>query len=457
MVLEEEELLLKQLPHSVEAEQAVLGSMLIDPRCVPDVIEQLRPEDFYIRQNREIYETIYSMFNFSLTIDPVTVLENMRKNGVYDENVSRNYILQLMDTTPTAANVGEYVAIIKDKTLLRRIAETAGDMTAMIQQGTDSGQDVLEAAEQRVYAIRQGRAARGLTPISAVLLDVYDRLNELAASDAAVPGLSTGLGDLDLAISGLNKSDLILLAARPGMGKTSMALNILLHAGKFSGKSVAFFSLEMSREQLVLRLISNESFVDNKKLVTGKLNESDWEKVAAAADALNRTKILIDDDSTVSVADINAKCRRVEDLGLVVIDYLQLMTSAGGKERSGDNRQQIVSDISRALKIMAKELNVPVLCLSQLSRANESRTNKRPMLSDLRESGAIEQDADIVMFIDRSMNEIEAESESRPDLGMAKLIVAKHRNGATRDIDLAFNPEFTKFMDFIDDSRVGSF
>ena len=346
MALEEEELLLKQLPHSVEAEQAVLGSMLIDPRCVPDVIEQLRPEDFYIRQNREIYETIYSMFNFSLTIDPVTVLENMRKNGVYDENVSRNYILQLMDTTPTAANVGEYVAIIKDKTLLRRIAETAGDMTAMVQQGTDSGQDVLEAAEQRVYAIRQGRAARGLTPISAVLLDVYDRLNELAASDAAVPGLSTGLGDLDLAISGLNKSDLILLAARPGMGKTSMALNILLHAGKFSGKSVAFFSLEMSREQLVLRLISNESFVDNKKLVTGKLNESDWEKVAAAADALNRTKILIDDDSTVSVADINAKCRRVEDLGLVVIDYLQLMTL---RRRKGAQRRQPAADRLRHL------------------------------------------------------------------------------------------------------------
>ena len=419
MVLEEEELLLKQLPHSVEAEQAVLGSMLIDPRCVPDVIEQLRPEDFYIRQNREIYETIYSMFNFSLTIDPVTVLENMRKNGVYDENVSRNYILQLMDTTPTAANVGEYVAIIKDKTLLRRIAETAGDMTAMVQQGTDSGQDVLEAAEQRVYAIRQGRAARGLTPISAVLLDVYDRLNELAASDAAVPGLSTGLGDLDLAISGLNKSDLILLAARPGMGKTSMALNILLHAGKFSGKSVAFFSLEMSREQLVLRLISNESFVDNKKLVTGKLNESDWEKVAAAADALNRTKILIDDDSTVSVADINAKCRRVEDLGLVVIDYLQLMTSAGGKERSGDNRQQIVSDISRALKIMAK----------------------RPMLSDLRESGAIEQDADIVMFLYRE-DYYEKESENH---NLAECIIAKNRHGETRTVELQWLPEYTTF------------
>ena len=442
MALEEEELLLKQLPHSVEAEQAVLGSMLIDPRCVPDVIEQLRPEDFYIRQNREIYETIYSMFNFSLTIDPVTVLENMRKNGVYDENVSRNYILQLMDTTPTAANVGEYVAIIKDKTLLRRIAETAGDMTAMVQQGTDSGQDVLEAAEQRVYAIRQGRAARGLTPISAVLLDVYDRLNELAASDAAVPGLSTGLGDLDLAISGLNKSDLILLAARPGMGKTSMALNILLHAGKFSGKSVAFFSLEMSREQLVLRLISNESFVDNKKLVTGKLNESDWEKVAAAADALNRTKILIDDDSTVSVADINAKCRRVEDLGLVVIDYLQLMQSSGsGTRYAGENRQQVVADISRSLKIMAKELLVPILCLSQLSRANESRSDKRPMLSDLRESGAIEQDADVVMFLYRD----DYYNKDSDKHNQAECIIAKNRRGETTTIPLQWLPEFTAF------------
>ena len=437
----DEELLLKQLPHSVEAEQAVLGSMLIDPRCVPDVIEQVRPDDFYLRQNKEIYETIYSMFNYSLTIDPVTVLEHMRQNGVYDENVSRNYILQLMDTTPTAANVKEYIGIMKDKTLLRRIAETAGDLSNMVQQGADTGADLLEAAEQRIYAIRQGRASRGLTPISAVLLDVYDRLEELAANDSPVPGLSTGLIDLDMAISGLNKSDLILLAARPGMGKTSMALNILLHAGKFSGKSVAFFSLEMSREQLALRLISNESFVDNKKLVTGKLTENDWEKVSAAADALNRTKILIDDDSTVSVADINAKCRRVEDLGLVVIDYLQLMQSAGGRQYAGENRQQVVSDISRALKIMAKELNVPVLCLSQLSRAAEGRTNKRPMLSDLRESGAIEQDADIVMFIYRE-DYYEKETENR---NLAECIIAKNRHGETGTVELQWLPEFTTF------------
>ena len=247
MALGDEELLLKQLPHSVEAEQAVLGSMLIDPRCVPEVIDKLRPEDFYLQQNVEIYETIYSMFNYSLTIDPVTVLEHMKQNGYYDENNSRNYLLQLMDTTPTAANVKEYIDILKDKSLLRQVAEVAGDLTAMVQQGTDTGQIILDRAEQRIFAIRQGRSARGLTPISTVLIDVYDRLGELAASDAAIPGLSTGLRDLDRAISGLNDSDLILLAARPGMGKTSFALNVLLHAGKFSGKTAVFFSLEMSR------------------------------------------------------------------------------------------------------------------------------------------------------------------------------------------------------------------
>ena len=439
--MEDEQLLLRQMPHSVEAEQAVLGSMLIDARCVPEVIDQLRSDDFYVRQNREIYDTIYSMFNYSLTIDPVTVLEHMKQNGVYDENTSRGYLLQLMDTTPTAANVVEYIGILKDKTLLRRVAEAAGDLTALIQQGTETGQDILEAAEQRIYAIRQGRAARGLIPISNVLIDVYDRLTELAASESAIPGLSTGLTDLDRAISGLNKSDLILLAARPGMGKTSMALNILLEAGKKSGKNVAFFSLEMSREQLALRLISSECFVDNKKLVTGKLTEEDWEKVAVAADSLNRSRIVIDDDSSVSVADISAKCRRMDNLGLVIIDYLQLMQSAGGRTYSGENRQQVVSDISRALKIMAKELDVPVLCLSQLSRANESRSDKRPMLSDLRESGAIEQDADIVMFLYREGYY----DKDTPNPNLAECIIAKNRHGETRTVELQWLPEFTTF------------
>ena len=443
MPTETDELMLKQLPHSVEAEHAVLGSILIDPRCVSEVIDKLRPEDFYLRQNREIYETVYTMFNYSLTIDPVTVLENMRQNGCYDENTSRGYILQLMDTTPTAANVGEYISIMKDKTLLRQVAEAAGELTGMIQEGTATGQDILEAAEQRIYAIRQGRAARGLTPISQVIIDVYDRLEELAASDQAIPGLSTGLRDLDRAISGLNKSDLILLAARPGMGKTSMALNILLDAGKKSGKNVAFFSLEMSREQLALRLIASECFVDNKKLVTGKLTDEDWESVAAAADSLNRSAIFIDDDSSVTVADILAKCRRVENLGMIIIDYLQLMQSAGGKSRGGENRQQIVSDISRSLKLMAKELNVPVLCLSQLSRANESRSDKRPMLSDLRESGAIEQDADIVLFLYRE-GYYNKDTEN-PNL--AECIIAKNRHGETGTVELQWTPEFTTFTD----------
>ena len=438
----DEELLTRQLPHSVEAEQAVLGAMLIDARCIPTVIEKLRSEDFYLKQNRDIYETIYAMFSLSETIDPVTVLDKMRLHGVFDENTSRSYILQLMEVTPTAANVAEYMDIVKDKSLLRRIAETAGDLTAMVQEGSAAGQEVLDAAEQRIYAIRQGRASQGLTPLSAVVLDVLDRLEELSRSDSAVPGLSTGLPDVDSAISGLNNSDLILLAARPGMGKTSFALNVLLQVGKFSGKTAVFFSLEMSREQLAMRLISNEAFVDNKKLVTGRLTDEDWDKVALAAAALGRAKILIDDNPSLSVADMNAKCRRVEDLGLVVIDYLQLMQSAGGKQRySNENRQQVVSDISRALKIMAKELNVPVVCLSQLSRGPESRQDKRPMLSDLRESGAIEQDADIVMFLYRD----DYYNEDSENHNLAECIIAKNRHGETRKVELQWLPEYTTF------------
>ena len=438
----EEELLTRQMPHSTEAEQSVLGSMLIDARCVPEVIEALRPEDFYLRTNREIYETIYSMFNFSLTIDPVTVLEHMKQNGVYDENTSRNYILQLMEITPTAANVKEYVAIVKDKALLRRIAETAGELTAMVQEGTGTAQEVLEAAEQRIYAIRQGRSAQGLAHISSVILNVYERLNELAASDSAVPGLSTGLPDVDMAISGLNKSDLILLAARPGMGKTSMALNIALHVGKTSGKTVAVFSLEMAREQLTTRLLAGEGLVDSQKLLTGKLSADEWRRVGAAATTISATDIRIDDNPSLSVADMNAQCRRIPNLGLVVIDYLQLMQSAGsGHGWSNESRTQAVSDMSRMLKIMAKELNVPVICLSQLSRANESRQNKRPMLSDLRESGAIEQDADIVLALYRD-GYYNKECEN-PNL--AEAIILKNRHGETGTLELMWLPEYTSF------------
>lgn len=438
----DEELLSKQMPHSTEAEYAVLGSILIDSNCLPRIVEKLKPEDFYLPQNQVIFQTIYKMFTLSQKIDPVTVLNQMRQDGTYQEGTTREYFFQLMQFTPTTQNVEDYADMVKDRSVLRQIGDAAAAMTDMVMAGQGTSNEVLEAAEQRIYAIRQGKSAQGLHHITSVMHEVYERLAELASSESAIPGLSTGLPDVDTVISGLNKSDLILLAARPGMGKTSLALNILLYAGKHSGKACVFFSLEMSREQLAMRLLSNESFVDNKKLTTGRLSDEDWEKVALATSALNHSNILIDDNPSLSVADMNAKCRRVENLGLVVIDYLQLMTSAGGKNQySGESRQQVVSDISRALKIMAKELNVPVICLSQLSRANENRENKRPRLSDLRESGAIEQDADIVMFIYRD-DYYNQDSENH---NQAECIVAKNRHGELATVPLQWLPEFTTF------------
>ena len=436
-----EELLMRAMPHSPEAEQAVLGSMLIDADCVKDVMDKLQPEDFYLRQNREIFETIYTMFIYSKPIDGVTVAGEMEKNGLYTDT-TRSYLLQLMEVTPTSANVMEYVRIVRDKALQRAVALAAADITAMVQDGAGSAGDMLESAEQKIYAIRRGRSAQNMVPISVVLQDVMGHLAELTANGGStLPGLSTGFSAVDGKINGLNKSDLLLLAARPGMGKTSMALNVALAAAKESGKTVAIFSLEMSREQLVTRLIAAEGLVENTRLTTGNLRESDWVKIAEAASTLSRTDIRIDDNPLLTVADMNAKCRRLDNMGLVVIDYLQLMTSAGGKSYSGENRQQAVSDISRMMKIMAKELQVPVLCLSQLSRANEKREDKRPMLSDLRESGAIEQDADIVMFLYRD-DYYNEDSEKR---NIAECIVAKNRHGETGKVELRWMPDYTAF------------
>jgi len=437
-----EELLLRQMPHSLEGEQAVLGSMLIDSGCVKDVMEKLRPEDFYLRQNREIFETIYSMFIYSKPIDGITVAGEMQKNGTFDPDTTRDYLIQLMDITPTSANVMEYASIVRDKALLRAVATAASEITALVQEGAGEAQETLEAAEQKIYAIRRGRSAQDMVSIATVLPGVLDHLSEMSeAGGQKLPGLSTGLSAVDAKISGLNKSDLVLLAARPGMGKTSMALNMALNVAKASGKTVAIFSLEMSREQLATRLLSSEALVENTRLITGSLRETDWVKIADAASALSQTDIRIDDNPLLTVADMNAKCRRLENLGLVVIDYLQLMTSAGNKGYSGENRQQAVSDISRMMKIMAKELDVPVLCLSQLSRANEKRDDKRPMLSDLRESGAIEQDADIVLFLFRE----DYYSEDSDKHNIAECIVAKNRHGETGKVELRWMPEYTTF------------
>ena len=439
-----DDLLSRQAPHSLEAEQSVLGSMLIDSRCVSDVVGMVRPQDFYLQTNRDIYETIYEMFSYSQVIDPVTVLDKMRERGTFDEQTSTKYIMQLMEITPTAANVKQYAKIVHDKAMLRELSTAASDIIETVYDGVGTAQDILEAAEKRVFALRRGNTSESLERVSTILLSVFDRLTELSEAGSDISGISTGLRDLDKFINGLNKSDLMLLAARPGMGKTSMALNIALNvAKKYPKRTVAFFSLEMSKQQLVTRLISNESFVDNKKLTTGKLSDDEWTKIGIAASALSQTDLRVDDNPSLSVAEMNAKCRRIDDLALVVIDYLQLMTSAGTKGYSGENRQQVVSDISRSLKIMAKELNVPVLCLSQLSRANESRQDKRPMLSDLRESGAIEQDADEVLFLYRE----DYYNKDTEKQNVAECIVAKNRHGETGTVELQWLPQFTTFAD----------
>ncbi|MEG0875843.1 MAG: replicative DNA helicase [Oscillospiraceae bacterium] len=437
-----DELMGMRVPHSAEAEAAVIGAMLIDSACIADVLYKTRAEDFYIEINRDIFDTIYFMYAYGHTIDPITVLDQMRIRGVSHDN-SQSYLMELMQVTPTAANVMKYVEILREQSLMRALSKVGSDISEMVAEGAGEAGEMLEAAERKIYALRQGRTVGGLVKIANVIQDVYNQISESAGSDKKIPGLTTGLVDLDATILGLNKGDLILVASRPGMGKTSIALNIALHVAKTSNQSVAIFSLEMAREQLAIRLLAGESLVDSQKLLTGRLSPTEWQRIGAAASVISETDILIDDNPTLSVAEMNSQCRRLDNLGLVVIDYLQLMQSAGsGHSYAGESRTQAVSDMSRMLKIMAKELRVPVICLSQLSRANEARTNKRPMLSDLRESGAIEQDADIVIGLYRE-GYYEKECENPND---AEAIVLKNRHGETGTINLMWLPEYTSYV-----------
>ena len=436
-----DELTSRQLPYSLDAERSVIGSMLIDNRCVADIVGILKPEDFYLQENKDIFTTIYSMFSYSMNIDPVTVMDQMKQTGVYDEEKTRDYLLQVLDVTPTAANAKQYAQIVADKSLLRQIANAAMDISRIVSEEVGSAQSIMDAAEQKIYAIRNGRSNQDLTPISTILLSVYEQLAERAHSESAIPGLSTGLRDLDQKINGLNKSDLVLIAARPGMGKTSIALNIALSVAKTTKKTVVIFSLEMSKDQLASRLLSNESFVDSQLLMTGKLSEEEWGKLGLAAYALSQTDIRVDDNPSVTVTEMIAKCRRLDNIALVIIDYLQLMTSATGKV--SDNRVTAVSEISRSLKIMAKELDIPVICLSQLNRSNESRADKRPLLSDLRESGSIEQDADEVLFLYRD----DYYNPDTEEKNVAECIIAKNRHGETGTVKLQWLPQFTTFSD----------
>ena len=437
----DEQLMARQVPHDLDAEQSVLGSILIDSRCITELIGLVQPEDFYLQQNKEIFEVIYSMFNLAQAIDPVTVLDKMREAGVYHDN-SRDYIMQLMEITPTAANAVRYANIVREKAMLRNLSQAGVDITAMVQEQVGTPAEMLESAEKKIFALRKGDRRDSLEHIGTILHKVYDRLNELAQSDSAIPGLSTGLRDLDAKINGLNKGNLLLVAARPAMGKTSFALNMALNVAKKYKKTVAFFSLEMSREELAMRLLSSESFVDSQKMATGKLTEEEWVKIGMASSALSQTDIRVDDNGGITVAEMNAKLRRLDNLGLVVIDYLQLMQGSG-YGRSSDNRVQVVSDISRSLKVMAKELNVPVICLSQLNRAAEGRSDKRPVLSDLRESGSIEQDADSVMMLYRD----DYYNPNTEEKNIAECIVAKNRHGEIGTGKLQWLPQYTTFAD----------
>lgn len=432
-----DELLSRQTPYSMEAEQSVLGSMLIDPRCIPAVMEMLRQEDFYSESHQRLYEAIQRMFLEGRSVDPVTVLDELKGMGLR-EQFPREFLLQLVEMTPHAANVEDYAKIVRSKSMLRELQQVGAEIVELTRAEEDDADTVADLAEQKVYAVRQGREIQGLTPLNSAIQEVYANLDELASSGGKLPGLPTGFSMLDQYIGGLNKSDLILLGARPGMGKTAIALNMAMSAARKSGKTVVIFQLEMSSAQLATRLLSSEGMIDSKKLRMGNLSDDDWQRMAEATQSLGGMKVLIDENSGITVPEMQAKCRRVNDLGLIVIDYLQLMHAP----RRTDNRVQEVAEISRSLKIMAKELNVPVLCCCQLSRGPEGRQDKRPMLSDLRESGSIEQDADIVLFIYRD----DYYNTDGDNHNAAELIVAKNRHGETGKIDLQWMGQYTAFL-----------
>lgn len=436
----------QELPFNLEAEQSVLGAALLDAGCVSQLVSLVRPEYFYREQHRRIFDVITQKFTMGETIDIITVMEACIREEIFSSSEdTKVYLTQLAQLVPSVANIEAYARIIQEKYYLRSLIVSSKEIAEEASSPQASASELLELAEQRIYDIRQGRDAGTLMPASRVVLETFDHLQKLSGENRAdYLGISTGYGDLDRVITGLNKSDLILLAARPGMGKTAFALNIASHVALRSKKTVAIFSLEMSREQLMNRLFSSEGGIDSRRLLTGELSAEDWGKVAELSPRFSEAPLYMDDTAGITVAEIKAKLRRVRDLGLVVIDYLQLMSSG----RRVDNRVQEVSEMTRGLKVMAKELNVPVITLSQLSRGTEARADHRPMLADLRESGSIEQDADIVLFLYR---EAYYERE-KDDQSEAECIIAKNRHGETGSVPLRWDGNYTRFFG-VDRSR----
>ena len=427
-------------PNSIEAEQSVLGALLVDKDAIPIVAESVKPEDFYRQDHKEVFEAVLDLFEAGKPVDIISVKEQLSLRGTLEGVGGIEYLSNMADMVPTTANVGHYAKIVEEKSILRKLIKASSEITSSGFEASEEISVIMDQAQKKIFDIIQRRSNRGFFPIKDVLMETFNKLEELYNTKGFVTGVPTGFTDLDNKTSGLHASDLILIAARPAMGKTAFALNIAQYAAIYARVPAAIFSLEMSREQLVSRMLCSEAAVDSQRIRTGKLEEDDWPKMARVLGPLSEAPIYIDDTPGLSVMEIRAKCRRLKlekDIGLVVIDYLQLMQGRGRIE----NRQQEISEMSRSLKILAKEINVPVITLSQLSRAPETRSDHRPILSDLRESGAIEQDADIVMFLYRD-DYYNPETEKK---NIAEVILAKHRNGSTGVVELAWLGQFTKF------------
>ncbi len=437
-----------RVPYSVEAEQAVLGSVLVDPSCLSEIAVTMKSDYFYIPQHKEIYSAMASMYELSQSIDFVSLLEALKKAGVYDEAGGKAYLTQLVQAVPSVANVLTYVEIIRNDYYARSLMGAAHDIIKDVNENKEDTGKLLDAAEQRIFEIRQGREISGLTHIKDVILnETYDRLTKMADPETRKDyiGIPCGIGELDKMITGLNKSDLIILGARPGMGKTSFALNIVRNVAMNTGRTVCFFSLEMTRDQLAQRMLSSEAGIKSEKLRTGDLDDKEWARLAQAGAALSEANIYFDESSAITVPQMKAKLRRMKPApDLVVIDYLGLMKAA----KATENRVQEVSEITRNLKIMAKELKVPVIACAQLSRGTEAKgKSHKPALSDLRESGSIEHDADIVLFLYRETyyDSEKTDDEDRGDPNKAECIVAKNRHGEIGTVDLHWDGQFTRF------------
>ena len=429
----------KNLPCALEAEQSVLGSILIDPNCFGDLTEILHAEDFYLSEHGEIFWAMYDLYSKNREIDLVTLIDMLVSRGVYNEEESKKYIKIIAETVPSAANVLDYAQIVREKSLLRSLIGASDEIRDMAFSAHGEVKDIIDSAEAKVFAIAQGSENKGFVHIREAISRTYARLDLIARDKDAASGTPTGFSTLDRTLVGLGEGDLVIVGARPGMGKTSFCMNIAANVAKANKKNVCVFSLEMSAEQLASRMLSSEALVDSYAIRSGDLTSEQYKKLADAAADLSETSILIDDTTGMTVTRMKAKLRRVKDLGLVIIDYLQLMQG----EKHSDNRVLEVSDISRGLKLLAKELKVPVICCAQLSRGPESRTDKRPMLSDLRDSGAIEQDADIILFLYRD----EYYKEPGPsEQSIAECIVAKNRHGSTGTVKLAWIGQYTKFL-----------